>query len=132
MARLPRLCPAGLPIHIVHRGHDRNACFACDEDYSSYLYLLSESAQYHGLDVHAWVLMTNHIHLLATPHCDMSVSKSMQHVGSHCTRCFNRTYNRTGTLWEGRFKSCLVEDERYFLICQRYIELNPGARENGF
>ena len=125
MARLTRLCPAGLPVHVIHRGHDRNACFTCDEDYLSYLHLLSEGAQCYGVDIHAWVLMTNHVHLLATPHSDNSISRAMQHVGSHYTRYFNRIFCRTGTLWEGRFKSCLVQDERYFLICQRYIELNP-------
>ena len=125
MPRLPRLCPVGIPVHLIHRGHDRNACFACDSDYLSYLCLLTEGAQFYGVDVHAWVLMTNHVHILATPKFDKSVSKLMQHVGSHYTRYFNRMYRRTGTLWEGRFKSCLVEEETYFLICQRYIELNP-------
>ncbi len=125
MSRLPRLCPAGIPAHLIHRGHDRNVCFVCENDYLSYLSLLSEGAQYYGVHVHAWVLMTNHIHILATPNLNKSISKLMQYVGSHYTRYFNRLYRRTGTLWEGRFKSCLVEEEAYFLICQRYIELNP-------
>ncbi len=125
MARLPRLCPADIPAHIIHRGHDRNPCFADKCDYLSYLGLLSEGAQFYGVEVHAWVLMTNHVHILATPTSDRSISKLMQHVGSHYTRYFNRLYNRSGTLWEGRFKSCLVDEEVYFLVCQRYIELNP-------
>ena len=125
MARLSRLCPTGLPVHVVQRGHDRKVCFVCEDDYLCYLSLLSESALFYGVEIHAWVLMTNHIHILATPKYEKSISKLMQHVGSHYVRYFNRMYGRTGTLWEGRFKSCLVDDENYFLVCQRYIELNP-------
>ena len=110
MARLPRLCPAKLPVHIVHRGHDRNPCFARNNDYLSYLGLLSEGAKFYGVAIHAWVLMTNHVHILATPNTDKGISNLMQHVGSHYTRYFNRLYNRSGTLWEGRFKSCLVDE----------------------
>jgi len=125
MTRLPRLCPAEVPVHVMHRGHDRKICFVCDDDYLSYLSLLSEGALFYGVEIHSWVLMTNHIHILATPKSDNSISRLMQHVGGHYVRYFNRMYLRTGTLWEGRFKSCLVEDETCFLVCQRYIELNP-------
>lgn len=125
MTRLPRLCPVDVPVHVVHRGHDRKICFVCDDDYLCYLSLLSEGSLFYGVEIHSWVLMTNHIHILVTPKVEHSVSRLMQHVGSHYVRYFNRMYGRTGTLWEGRFKSCLVEKENYFLVCQRYIELNP-------
>jgi putative transposase len=79
----------------------------------------------HGVDIHAWVLMTNHIHFLVTPSTDTALSKMMQSIGRRYVRYFNTRYERTGGLWEGRFKSCLVDSETYFLQCQRYIELNP-------
>jgi len=125
MARLPRLCPAGMPLHVVHRGNNRQVCFVCDEDYRNYLSYLQEGAVAYGVQIHAWVLMTNHVHILATSQCEGSISKMMQYVGRHYVRYFNVLYQRSGTLWEERFKSCLVDTDNYLLTCQRYIELNP-------
>lgn len=125
MARLPRLCLPGIPQHIIQRGTNRQACFAAEEDFSAYAYWLDESARKHGVALHARVFMTNHVHLLATPKTADGISRMMQTLGRLYVRYFNYTYQRTGTLWEGRFKSCLVDAEDYLLICQRYIELNP-------
>ena len=125
MARLTRLCPAGVPLHVIQRGNNRQVCFVCVEDYQTYLKYLSDGARKYGVDIHAWVLMANHVHLLSTSHFDGSVSKMMQYLGRHYVRYYNQMYRRTGALWEGRFKSCVVDTDAYFLACQRYIELNP-------
>jgi putative transposase len=125
MSRLTRLCPAGIPQHIIQRGNNRTVCFSTESDLAAYANWLKEYAQKFEVDIHAWVFMTNHVHLLATPDKDDSISKMMQSIGRMYVRYFNRKYSRTGTLWEGRFKSCLVESERYLLDCYRYIELNP-------
>jgi len=125
MARLPRLCLPGLPQHIIQRGGNRQACFASQEDFAAYAYWLEKCANKYQVEIHAWVLMTNHVHLLATPETNSGVSKMMQDLGRYYVSYFNRTYQRTGTLWEGRFRSCVVDAEDYLLICQRYIELNP-------
>ncbi len=125
MARLPRLCPQGMPLHIIQRGNNRQISFICNEDYRNYLGFLLDGAMAYGVDVHAWVLMTKHVHLLATSHYDGSISKMVQYVGRYYVRYFNQQYRRTGTLWEGRFKSCLIDSDQCFLTCQRYIELNP-------
>ena len=125
MARLPRLCLPGIPHHIIQRGTNRQACFASEEDFSAYAHWLGESARKNKVAIHAFVLMTNHVHLLLTPTTGDGVSRMMQTLGRHYVRYFNHTYRRTGTLWEGRFKSCVVNAEDYLLICQRYIELNP-------
>lgn len=125
MARLRRYCPPGLPQHVIQRGNNRQNCFASNNDMAAYAHWLHESAFSNGLEIHAWVFMSNHVHLLVTPACDDSLSKTLQQVGSRYVRYFNRLHARTGTLFEGRFRSCLVQDERYLLICQRYIELNP-------
>ena len=125
MARLPRLCLAGTPQHIIQRGNNRQACFGSEADFSAYAYWLEESSRKYKVLIHAWVFMTNHVHLLVTPETNDGVSRMMQTLGRHYVRYFNHTYKRTGTLWEGRFKSCVVDEENYLLICQRYIELNP-------
>ena len=125
MARLPRLCLPGIPQHIIQRGTNRQACFASEEDFAAYAYWLEEAARKHGVAIHAWVFMTNHVHLLVTPDTPRGVSAMMQTLGRHYVRYFNGTYRRTGTLWEGRFKSCVVDAQEYLLVCQRYIELNP-------
>lgn len=125
MARLSRLCLPGIPQHIIQRGTNRQACFASEEDFATYSHWLAESARKYDVEIHAWVLMTNHVHLLVTPKTSEGVSRMMQTLGRHYVRYFNCTYRRTGTLWEGRFKSCVVNAEEYLLICQRYIELNP-------
>tara|TARA_R110001632_G_scaffold233172_1_gene378360 strand:- start:1824 stop:2525 length:702 start_codon:yes stop_codon:yes gene_type:complete len=125
MARLPRLCPIGIPQHIIQRGNNRQVCFASEDDFIAYAYWLTEYALQYQVKVHAWVFMTNHVHLLATPMTEGGISKMMQALGRRYVRYFNYTYQRTGTLWEGRFKSCVISAEEYFFICQRYIELNP-------
>ena len=125
MTRLRRYCPAGLPVHVIQRGNNRSDCFHSDEDRANYINYLQAAAATSYVDVHAWVLMSNHTHLLVTPHFADSVSTMMQRLGHQYVRFFNRKYARTGTLLEGRFRSCLVQTEDYFLVCQRYIELNP-------
>jgi len=125
MARLPRYCPGGVPQHVIQRGNNRSICFASHADMATYAQILQEAASKHRLDIHGWVFMTNHIHLLVTPAGDDALSKTMQTLGRRYVRYFNHSYQRTGTLFEGRFKSCIVQTNRYFLLCQRYIELNP-------
>lgn len=125
MARLPRLDLPGIPQHVVQRGNDRQACFAIDADYLHYRQELSEAAMKHGCALHAYVLMTNHVHVLVTPAESGAVSRMMQAIGRRYVGAFNTRYRRTGTLWEGRFKAALVDSDRYLLTCYRYIELNP-------
>lgn len=125
MARLPRLCVPDIPQHIIQRGTNRQVCFVAEEDFAAYAFWLEQSARKYQVAVHAWVFMTNHVHLLATPSTSDGVSRMMQTLGRYYVRYFNNKYQRTGTLWEGRFKSCVVDAEDYLLICQRYIELNP-------
>ena len=125
MARLTRVAPIGVPQHIIQRGNNRQACFTGEEDMKAYLHWLKDWSKKCQVDVHAWVLMTNHVHLLCTPWKENAVSQMMQSVGRFYVRYFNHTYGRSGTLWEGRFKSCLVQSDRYLLALHRYIELNP-------
>lgn len=125
MPRGPRLDLVGVPVHVIQRGNNRTACFACEDDYPLYLYYLHEAAARSACAVHAYVLMTNHVHLLLTPREPHAVSRLMQQVGRRYVRRFNMTRDRTGTLWEGRFRSSVIDSERYFLACQRYIEHNP-------
>ncbi|MFN2308665.1 MAG: transposase, partial [Gammaproteobacteria bacterium] len=126
MARLPRYFVPGQPLHIIQRGNNREPIFASDDDYRFYLDCLIDAADQRGLAVHAYVLMTNHVHLLATPDTDTSVGKTLQSVGRRYVQYFNHTYQRTGTLWEGRYKATLIDSEAYLLTCMRYIELNPA------
>jgi putative transposase len=125
MARLPRISPPGIPQHIIQRGNNRQVCFVSGQDRAFYASLLIEYSNRFSVAIHAWVFMTNHVHLLASPCTTDGISDMMQAVGRRYVRYFNREYRRSGTLWEGRFKSCLVQSERYLLQCQRYIELNP-------
>jgi len=125
MTRLKRYCPAGIPVHIIQRGNNKSDCFHENLDKGYYFQLLNAAIDLFDVDIHAWVFMSNHVHLLVTPFESNSVSSMMQFVDREYVRYFNRKYMRTGTLWDGRFKSCLVQTERYFLTCQRYIELNP-------
>ena len=125
MPRRIRLCPAGIPQHIVQRGNNRQACFASDNDIKAYAHWLYEASSMFGVQVHAWVFMTNHVHLLVTPMEAMATSKMMQTIGRQYVRYFNYTHQRSGTLWEGRYHSSLVQEETFLLGCQRYIELNP-------
>ena len=125
MPRLPRLSPVGIPQHIIQRGNNRQVCFNNDEDISVYANWLFDYSKKYAVRIHAWVFMTNHVHLLATPWEEGGVSKMMQSLGRYYVRYLNQTYRRTGKIWEGRFKSSLVESSEYLLQCYRYIELNP-------
>ncbi|PCJ30995.1 MAG: transposase [Moraxellaceae bacterium] len=125
MPRLTRLCPEGIPQHIIQRGNNRQICFYSEDDLAAYAAWVIKYSQQFKVDIHAWVFMTNHVHLLATPNSDNGISKMMQSIGRMYVRYFNNKHSRSGTLWEGRFKSCLIESEHYLLKCYRYIELNP-------
>jgi len=125
MARKPRLLLPGVPQHIVQRGNNRNPCFFADSDYLRYLEDLQTAASENDVSIHAYVLMSNHVHLLATPRGEWGITHMMQDVGRKFVQFINRSYLRSGTLWEGRFRACLVESEAYLLTCMRYIELNP-------
>lgn len=125
MPRRPRVLLADYPLHIVQRGINREPCFFTDEDYYCYLHWLAEAAGNCGCRIHAYVLMTNHVHLLLTPLANGAPSRMMQSVGRRYVQYINRFYRRTGSLWEGRYKSSVVQAESYLLACQRYIELNP-------
>ena len=125
MPRRPRMVVPGVPCHVITRGNDRNACFFNQADYQFYLECLKDAMDQYAALLHAYVLMTNHVHLLITPEKSESIAKVMQSVGRRFVQYINRRYRRSGTLWEGRYKSSLVLDENYVLACYRYIELNP-------
>jgi putative transposase len=125
MARLPRLTAPGLPHHLIQRGNNRQPVFVDEVDCGRYLADLAGLAAAHGLAIHAYVLMPNHVHLLATPSAGETLARSMQALGRRYVRWFNTRHRRTGTLWEGRFRSTVVEADRYLLACMRYIEMNP-------
>jgi putative transposase len=125
MPRLPRFVLPGQPQHVIQRGNDRQAIFRADSDYHFYLEKLAEAAIKYQCDIHAYVLMTNHVHLLVTPQQESSIAKMMQTLGRYYVQYFNTRYHRTGTLWEGRYKATLIDTEEYLLTCMRYIELNP-------
>ncbi|RYG38599.1 MAG: transposase [Burkholderiales bacterium] len=125
MARLPRPDLPGIPQHIVQRGNNRLPCFLDDEDRQRYLQLLLEALGRFGCRLHAYVLMDNHVHLLMTPGEAGAVSRLMHAFARNYAGLFNHRHGRSGTLWEGRYKSCLVDSDGYFLACSRYIELNP-------
>ena len=125
MARRARLLFAGVPQHIVQRGNNRQATFFAEEDYRSYLDWLLEAVKKYDCRIYAYVLMTNHVHLLASAERPYGLSRTMQHLGRRFVRYVNHVYRRSGTLWDGRFKASLVDTETYFLRCCRYIECNP-------
>lgn len=125
MPRRPRIHLPGVPIHLVQRGHNREACFFTDEDYLAYRDWLGEALKKTGCALHAYVLMTNHVHLLLTPPTGEAVSQLVMSLGRRYVQYINKTYRRTGTLWDSRYKSSLVDADDYLLRCQRYIELNP-------
>lgn len=125
MARLPRLTAPGLPHHLIQRGNNRQPVFLDAVDCGRYLADLAELSTAHGLAVHAYVLMPNHVHLLATPSAPDTLARTMQALGRRYVRWFNARHRRSGTLWEGRFRSTVVEVDRYLLACMRYIEMNP-------
>jgi len=125
MARQPRFTLPGVPQHVIQRGNNREPCFYSNDDYSRYLQDLHDAAVKNQTAIHAYVLMTNHVHLLVTPAQPHSITHMMQDLGRKYVRYINHTYHRTGTLWEGRFKASLVDSEAYLLTCMRYIEMNP-------
>ena len=125
MARLPRYVIPSQPQHIIQRGNNRQIIFAADADYQFFRDALVDAATKHGLAIHAYVWMTNHIHLLATPLFENSISKVFQSVGRKYVQYYNYTYKRSGTLWEGRYRATIVDTEQYFLKLMRYIDLNP-------
>ncbi len=114
-----------VPVHIIQRGNNRTACFFAEEDYAFYLFQLEKLAERFDCAVHAWCLMTNHVHLLVTPDAADTCGLLMKNLGQRYVQYVNRVRRRTGTLWEGRFRSCLAQTENYVLACYRYIELNP-------
>lgn len=125
MARSLRLDVPGMPFHVVQRGVNRAPCFHGDSDRSFYLAALEKAASTYECHVHAYVLMSNHVHLLVTARRDGGISSMMQSLGRRYVRWFNERHDRTGTLWEGRFRSGPVASDRYLLTCYRYIERNP-------
>ncbi len=116
---------SGIPVHIVQRGNNRQCCFVQEQDRNFYVLHLGRLLGRTGCALHAYCLMTNHVHLLVTPTSVDGCARLMKHLGQLHTQYMNRTYGRSGTLWEGRFRSCLVQSEEYVLACYRYIELNP-------
>ncbi|MCJ0764996.1 transposase [Variovorax terrae] len=125
MARLPRLTVPGYPHHVIQRGNNRQAIFTSAQDRERLLALLAENAVKFGVAVHAYVLMDNHFHLLATPGTAEGLPQMMQALGRRYVRYFNDSQGRSGTLWEGRYRSTLIQTERYLLACMAYIDLNP-------
>ena len=125
MPRRSRIIVPGIPLHIIQRGNNRQACFFADVDYLFYLDWLEEYARGSECSVHAFVLMTNHVHLLLTPRKADSAGQLMKRLGQRYVQYVNRTYKRSGTLWEGRFRSCILQEQQYLFTCQRYIEMNP-------
>lgn len=125
MPRRARLSLPNVPWHIIQRGNNRSDCFFADEDYQRYLNELTILAPKFECAIHAYVLMTNHVHLLLTPKNTDSTALLMKNLGQRYVQYVNRSYKRSGTLWEGRFRSCLTQSENYVLACYRYIEMNP-------
>ena len=125
MPRLQRVMAAGFPQHVIQRGNNRETCFFAEADYVTYLHWLERAARTYQVAIHAYVLMPNHVHLLATPGLEGGVSRMMQYLGRHYVQYINKTYRRSGTLWERRFHASVIETETYLLTLQRFIELNP-------
>lgn len=125
MARLPRLVVPHQPHHLIQTGHDQLAIFRENEDYQRFLGWLRESAREFKVAIHAYVLMPDHVHLLATPGTDEGLAKMMQRVGRHYVPWYNAKYGRSGSLFQGRFKTSVIDAERYFMQCSRFVESNP-------
>lgn len=125
MPRKVRFYQSGLPVHVFQRGHNRGPVFFTDEDYLCYLRCLKSAADDSGCLIHAYVLMTNHVHLLVTPETSSSISDLFKLMGIRYVMYINKAYNLRGSLWEGRHKGCLIDTDDYFLMCMRYIEMNP-------
>ncbi|WP_338847327.1 transposase [Massilia sp. W12] len=125
MARLPRFVLPGVPQHVILRGNNRSPIFAAPDDYRFFLEKLKAACEKHGCALHAYVLMTNHVHFLLSPGNSSAFSKAMQMLGRYYVQYFNFRHKRTGTLFEGRYRATMIDTEQYFLICMRYIEMNP-------
>ena len=125
MARQPRFVMPGYPQHIIQRGNNRGTTFIEIEDYHHYKGKLQQACERFRCKLHAYVLMTNHVHLLLTPLTETSISQLMQSLGRYYVQYFNSKYNRSGTLYEGRYKACLIDPDQYLFTCCQYIELNP-------
>lgn len=125
MARMPRLFVPGLPLHVIQRGNDRATLFVDFEDFSRFRGLLAHAAPRYGIAIHAYVLMTNHVHVLATPRGMSSMPSAMHWIGCVFAQYLNAKYQRTGSRFEGRYRAAIVHDAAYLLTCMRYIELNP-------
>ena len=125
MPRKPRFYLPDLPQHVVQRGNNRDPCFYATPDYQFYLTVLGDALVNHRCQLHAYVLMTNHVHLLVTPLHQFGLPQLMQAIGRKYVQYINRSYRRSGTLWEGRYKASLVDSESWLLTCMRYIEMNP-------
>ena len=125
MPRRPRIIVPGMPLHIIQRGNNRNACFYEEGDYLFYLESLGEYTKGTGCKIHSYILMTNHVHLLMTPLRKDSPGALMKLLGQRYVQYINKTYTRSGTLWEGRFRSSIIQEDAYLFACQRYIEMNP-------
>jgi putative transposase len=129
MARLARLIVPNYPHHLIQRGNDQQLIFRDEGDYEAFLKWLRDAARRFKVAVHAYVLMPNHFHLLGTPIDETGLARMMQWIGRYYVPYFNHKYQRTGTLWQGRYRTTVVEPERYLLVCSRYIELNPVRAE---
>jgi putative transposase len=125
MPRQARFVVPDIALHIIQRGHNRNACFRDDTDRMVYLATVAELLRNSAIALHAYCLMTNHVHMLLTPQTDLACATLMRNLGQRYAQYFNRRYDRTGGLWEGRYRSCLVDSASYVLACYRYIERNP-------
>ena len=125
MARKPRLCPAGVPQHIIHRGHNRQYIFKATADFEMYLSKLEYWSEVYAVQLQAWVLMNNHIHLLVTPSSDEAISEMMKRIAGSYGRFFNKRYGLTGTIWEGRFRNIPVMSSTHVEQIKAYIEQNP-------
>ena len=124
MARRHRLSPPGIPLHVIHRGTDRCAIFRDEVDFKTYWHVISDASRRARCAIHAYALMSNHVHLLVTPVQTGGVASMIQLVGCQYVRLFNRRHGRTGTLWEGRYRSAIIDSDRYLFACMRYIEFN--------
>ncbi len=129
MPRKPRFFLPDVPVHLVQRGRSREPVFFENNDYHAYLNWLKTAGERYDCAIHAYVLMTNHIHILATPKDQQGISRMMQYVGRHYVPYLNDTYGTSGSIWEGRYKASLISDEQYLFACMRYIELNPVRAE---
>ena len=129
MARLPRLSLEGFTQHVIQRGNNRAPCFFCSDDYEQYLDYLSDAMEKYDIKLHVYCLISNHVHLLMTPSVSNGISRALQDIGRRYVRYINFKYNRTGTLWDGRYHSCLVENDFHILDCYRYIESIPVRKD---